>query len=60
MVKKNDGIKESTDSTNTIEEDGGLRFTNHRSLNTRKPVFGHFRPGPTKTGLYSHRKLLQA
>ena len=22
MVKKNDGIKESTDSTNTIEEDG--------------------------------------
>ena len=27
MVKKNDGIKESTDSTNTIEEDG--EFTPH-------------------------------
>jgi len=24
MVKKNDGIKESTDSSNTIEDDGKL------------------------------------
>ena len=29
MVKKNDGIKESTDSSNTIEEDGELILSNH-------------------------------
>ena len=30
------------------------------SHDVRKPVFGGFRPGPTQTGLYSHRRWLEA
>ena len=60
-VRPKDGFKgysETADKTSRYVHDVPVPLFNYMSLSQENQQFG-FRPGPTQTGLYSHRRWLE-